>query len=464
MRGGRCGPGGTAMGCGGRRCAAPATPPSALSRNRSAGMRHGARSRQAAVAYDRGAGAERAGSKGPGYHGEGRTVSLPWDAVADSVRSRLRAAAGKARHPDLALWRFVADMDVLPDGDEISEDGVPAGEREPAELRRAALLVAAADVVDRCIDDLQLIEFGDDHRPDADETADSFICEWFPGRHRDAYDEDFFRKVMVTAVQVAADLGDPLGGPASCTAEEIVRHAVGVIAGELCEAAGLGRPWLDPDEYLLEDADFEFLYGTDMDGLENDPGMQAALNVDVPPVQDWFSPFNSSRVVHPYTETPSSAPVLHDLHDLHARLGPGGDPSVVLAPGVVDAAAPVASFVAGSEIVALARQAAAPGDGQWVADEADPERSFAALVTAAAAGEGSGWLGWEPHDGADCIRTDPVIAFTAHRHFPVGEDEPWVHASVGGGRFLAIPLRFIVSYRPDPQIRRRWERPHGGGP
>jgi hypothetical protein len=23
---------------------------------------------------------------------------------------------------------------------------------------------------------------------------------------------------------------------------------------------------------------------------------------------------------------------------------------------------------------------------------------------------------------------------------------------------LAIPLRFVVSYRPDPQVRRRWEQ------
>jgi hypothetical protein len=380
---------------------------------------------------------------------------MPSDAVADSVRSGLRAAAGRARHPDLALWRFVADTRVLPDEDEISEDDVPAGEREPAELRRAALLAAAVDVVDRCIDDLQLIEFGDAQLPDADEAADSFVYEWFPRRHRGAYDEDFFRRVMVTAVQVAADLADPRGGPASCTAEEIVRHAVGVIAGELCEAAALGKPWLDPDEYLLEDADFEFLYGEDMDGLESDPGMQAALNIDVPPVQDWFSPFNDSRVVHPYLETPSRAPVLHDLYP---RLGPGGDPSVVLAPGIVDAAAPVACFAAGSEVVALARQAAVPGNGQWVADDADPERSFAALVTAAAAEEGNGWLEWEPYDGADSIRTDPVIALTAHRHFPVGEDEPWVHAAIGGGRFLAIPLRFVVSYRPDPQVRKRWEQ------
>lgn len=154
------------------------------------------------------------------------------------------------------------------------------------------------DVVDRCIDDLQLIEFGDDQQPDADEAADSFVYAWFPERHRSAYDEDFFRKVLVTAVQVAAD-----------------------------------------------------------------------------------------------SETPPSAPVLHDLYP---RLGPDDDPSAVLAPGIVDAAAPIASLAAGSEIVALARQAAAPGNGQWVADEADPERSFAALVAAAAAGEGSGWLEWEP--------------------------------------------------------------------
>ena len=47
---------------------------------------------------------------------------------------------------------------------------------------------------------------------------------------------------------------------------------------------------------------------------------------------------------------------------------------------------------------------------------------------------------------------------TAHRHFPVGDDEPWVHAAVGGGRFLAIPLRFVASYQPDPHVRTRWER------
>jgi hypothetical protein len=65
---------------------------------------------------------------------------MPSDADADGVRSSLLAAAGKVRHPDLLLWRFVADMDVLPDSDEISEDDVPAGEREPAGLRCLSLL------------------------------------------------------------------------------------------------------------------------------------------------------------------------------------------------------------------------------------------------------------------------------------------------------------------------------------
>jgi len=67
-----------------------------------------------------------------------------------------------------------------------------------------------------------------------------------------------------------------------------------VMAGELCEAASLGRPWLDPDELLLEDTDFEYLYGTGMDGLEDDPATQAGLSVEVPPVSDWFSPFNTA--------------------------------------------------------------------------------------------------------------------------------------------------------------------------
>ena len=176
---------------------------------------------------------------------------LPAGADGDDIRSRLVAAAGKVRHPALILSNFTAGLaevsrdedDKLADAD--ADDSVPEEAREPARLRRAALLVAALDIVDWCIDDLRASAFGMNGLPDREDAEESFVYEWFPERHRGAYNEVFFRKVMVTAVKVAADLGDPDGGPACCTAEEIVRHAAGAIAGRLCEQAGLaGRGWI----------------------------------------------------------------------------------------------------------------------------------------------------------------------------------------------------------------------------
>jgi hypothetical protein len=347
---------------------------------------------------------------------------------ADVIRSRLAAVAHRVRHPSLPLVSFAAD---LPDGDddedenrvdEVTDDDLSDEERDAARLRRAALLLAAMQVIDQCIDDLRMIDF--EAGTSGDEAEDSFVYEWFPPRHRDAYDEDFFRKVLVSAVRVADDLADPDGDYATCTAEEIIRHALGVIAEELCDAANLGQPWLHSDEMLLEDTDFEYLYEEEMDGLEDDPGMQAGLGLNVPPVSDWFAPFNLSRIVHPYAET---APTARHPHDLNLRLDGEVHPSDLLMSEVVDGTMPVGSFAAGSEVVTLARQAADIEDpGLWVADDAGRERSFAALLALASTVEaGSGWLEWEPYEGADTVRTDPVVMLIPHRHFPVGDDEPW---------------------------------------
>lgn len=217
---------------------------------------------------------------------------MPVEPDGDEVRvqSRLLAARAQARHPALDLWRFVADSDVLPEPKTMKlsdeDESVLEAERENAELLRAALLVAATDIVDWCTDDIETVEFSMASRPTMTQQRIRSFTAGSRGDHRRAYDEEFFRKVLVIAVQVAAELADPHGGPASCTAEEIVRHAADSIAGDLCEAAGLVKPWLDPDESLLEDTDFDFLYATSMDGLEDDPGTQAALGIDVPPVRD----------------------------------------------------------------------------------------------------------------------------------------------------------------------------------
>jgi hypothetical protein len=110
----------------------------------------------------------------------------------------------------------------------------------------------------------------------------------------------------------------------------------------------------------------------------------------------------------------------------------------------------------------LARAAATADADEtvWIPDETDLERSYTALVTMSRnVPSGSGWLTWEPHRDADIVRTDPVITLTPHRHFPVGHDEPWIWASIDGGRMMAIPLAAVVSYRPDSDVRRPWIPP-----
>lgn len=91
--------------------------------------------------------------------------------------------------------------------------------------------------------------------------------------------------------------------------------------------------------------------------------------------------------------------------------------------------------------MALARRTEQPHSlGQWIASESDPEGSFSELVRVTTLStHGSGWISWEPHEGADTIRTDRVITFSPHRHFPIGHDEPWAEAAIGIGRIIARP-------------------------
>lgn len=388
------------------------------------------------------------------------------DQAEQDMRAVLAAEAGRLRHPATGLAHFLADVGDLPEdyaGGEQDEDlpglGIAAEALEEARLRRAALIVAANQVIDRCVYDLADLEFDEDGRPDPDDAEDTFVFDRFPARYRSAYDSRFFRKVLVTAVKVAYDLADPDGGPPACIAEEIVRAAVIDEAAGLCDLAGLGQPWMHPTETLLEDTDFQYLFDETTDGLENDPALQAGLGIWVPGIEDWFTPFNPDRIVHPYTETTHSRGA--EAHDLRRRLRSMEDAEhdALFAADVIDAPRPLAGLAAGSEVVELARRAATQDRDAdlWIADPTNPEESFAELVRASTLTEaGGGWLCWEPHQDADTVRTDPVVALHPHRHFPIGDDTLWVDAAMGIGHYLAIPLGHVVSYRPDPDVRHRW--------
>jgi hypothetical protein len=380
-----------------------------------------------------------------------------WPSV-EELRAVLAQAVEDIRHPALSLSCFTpysVDEDAVLDDDDIAP-AVSPEEVCAARLRRATLAVAAVSVVERCLDDLAGLSFDDDGMPDPEEAGDSFVYEYFPPRHRRAYNEAFFRKVLVTAVKVSQDLADPHGGPAACTVEEILRSSIGREALVLCEESGLGIPCVHPDEILLEDVDFEFLYDKDMDGLESDPAHQAAIQVDLPDLADWFTPFNEDRIVHPYARTEPSGE--HELHDLRRRFGElPAEARDGLESAKIDDPSPVASFEASSDVVALARTAAVGAETrEWVADPHNAEESFAELVRLSTLSEGGGgWLTWEPFENADRVRTDGISSLTPHRHFPIGHDVPWVDVSLGV-QLVAVPLSVVVSYRPDPDVRRRW--------
>jgi hypothetical protein len=105
-----------------------------------------------------------------------------------------------------------------------------------------------------------------------------------------------------------------------------------------------------------------------------------------------------------------------------------------------------------------------PSPDLLVADDTAPEESFAALVVAVSrTEEGSGWLTWEPHEGADTVRTDAVVFFAPHRHFPLGEDEPWADTALGGGPFGGRAPEVCRHLPPrsggPPALERRFRKP-----
>lgn len=257
--------------------------------------------------------------------------------------------------------------------------------------------------------------------------------------------------MLVSAVKVSYDLARPDADHAACLAEEMILNAICQMAELAWDMADLGRPWLTPEELLLEDTDFEVLFDEEMDGIEDDAALQLDMGMSVPGIQDWFTPFNSGRIVHPYCETERSGPRANDL--LHL-LDPEEREQQLRNPSVVDASVPLNGLQAISEAVQHARdEHEAWRDGVWVPNPRQPEQSFADLVTLVDGQAASGWLTWAPEEGSDLIRTQPVIHFRPHRHFPAATDQPWaevVQASV----MIYVPLSAVVAFRVDPDVRR----------
>jgi len=84
--------------------------------------------------------------------------------------------------------------------------------------------------------------------------------------------------------------------------------------------------------------------------------------------------------VHPYAETDTTTPRVHDLFHL---LDTDELQELSRAPAIVAAAAAITGLQPISEVVQLARQTSTADLENWVADSTDPEGSYNALANLA---------------------------------------------------------------------------------
>lgn len=349
----------------------------------------------------------------------------------------------QVRHPVLEIGLFASAAPEV--GDEFGVSFVELGPSElpEARLRRGALLYAANLVFDEVLDDLVVMSGGDSRLGEPD---DRFVDQHLPSRYRYAYDEEFHRKLVAIVAAVASTRASPDGAYPACTAEELVLSAILREWQVLLETTDLGQAWADLTEYLLEDTDFEALFASEMDGIEDDPLAHKTTGLVVNAVGDWFVPFDEGRVVHPYAvELVPQASRLYDLTRIASEeiVDPG---TLVVPPGPVRGLDPV------SEVVALARAdlRRQPGRTAWVPDETDPARSLAEIELHAGC---SGVLSQQTGPDGD-ITEVPVLAFSPHPAHPA-TGEAWAAVMYLSGH-SELPLSAVVSFEPDPSVRERW--------
>lgn len=163
-----------------------------------------------------------------------------------------------------------------------------------------ALYQAQREVIDFVLNDLSDLAVGADF-------ADLAIASYLPRRLLLRYDEGFLRKFLVCLVTVGLKLRLPGYHMLGCTAEETALYVIKQHAAELLGKRGIVADFSTWDDLALEDADHEWLYTSEYDGIE-DTAEGQWLGVAHLGYDEWFVPFNPPRTMHPYADRGADAP------------------------------------------------------------------------------------------------------------------------------------------------------------
>jgi len=134
------------------------------------------------------------------------------------------------------------------------------------------------------------------------EDEEHVFRELLPRKYFHQYTPLFLKKFYVTLMTVGYKLALPQESNTllSSTAEEIALHILIEEATTLLDMHSIKADFGDFEDYVYQDIDFEFLYESEFDGIE-DGETGDELHIVNLRFADWFKPFgDASMPVHPY--------------------------------------------------------------------------------------------------------------------------------------------------------------------
>ncbi|KQV04423.1 MULTISPECIES: hypothetical protein [unclassified Kitasatospora] len=231
-----------------------------------------------------------------------RTVAAerpgPSDEDRAAMRATLRALAPQLAGIGLASLGHLTPEDVENDEEWGEEFNVAV---EDAELAAGALFYSVDILLDELFEDIDTLR----DSPNAAQCDGGLLqLEGLPAQFAHLYTPLFARQLVVTAVDLTARLCRLGFVQLSSVAEELLLRLLletteatldihGLLDDGAQEALNSFR------ESVYEDLDHEWLYQSAMDGIDQDPAA-ALLGISSRGVDDWFTPFNAGRPVHPY--------------------------------------------------------------------------------------------------------------------------------------------------------------------